>query len=102
MAYLWRDNPATPSQQALFQKATRKRRSRPTQADLLLAMLREARERKSAVELPSIMLTGIAQHGARFHELRNRGFAIENETDNHTGVLRSRYRLTFDPEREAR
>jgi hypothetical protein len=48
------------------------------------------------------MQAGIAQHGARFNEIRARGFVVVNETDRHNGVVRSRYRLTFDPESEAR
>jgi hypothetical protein len=65
-------------------------------------MLREARSQDRPLELPSIMQAGIAQHGARFNEIRARGFVVVNEIDRDNGVVRSRYRLTFDPESEAR
>ena len=54
------------------------------------------------LELPAIMQAGIAQHGARFNEIRSRGFEVENELDRDNGAIRSRYVLKFDPEREAR
>jgi hypothetical protein len=62
-------------------------------------MLRHARANGRAVQLPEIMGAGIAQHGARFNELRRRGFDIENEIkrDAHGRVL-SRYWLQHDPE----
>lgn len=95
----WRDHPATPRQAQLAFRPSRKR-TRPTQADLLIAMLRDARANGGAVELPEIMTVGIAQHGARFNELRSRGFVIRNETsqsdDNRT---LSRYYLEHDRER---
>lgn len=76
---------------------------RPTQADVLITMLRESRADGKPLELPAIMRVGIAQHGARFNEIRARGFVIENELlRSPDGALRSRYRLTFDPEREGR
>lgn len=65
-------------------------------------MLREARSQNRALELPAIMQAGIAQHGARFNEIRSRGFVVANELERDNGAIRSRYRLTFDPEREAR
>jgi hypothetical protein len=65
-------------------------------------MLREARSQGRAVELPAIMRAGIAQHGARLFELRERGFVIVNQMERYDGVIRSRYRLTFDPENEVR
>ncbi len=77
-----------------------KRETRPTQADVLIAMLRERRAQGQPLELPDIMRAGIAQHGARFNEIRARGFVVVNETERHNGAVRSRYRLTFDPERE--
>ena len=47
------------------------------------------------------MRLGIAQHGARFNEIRSRGFVVENELDRDTrGVVRSRYWLRHDPEQE--
>jgi hypothetical protein len=99
---LWQNHPATPRQQSLFTKATRKRSSHPTQADVLIAMLREAHAKGYPLELPTIMQAGIAQHGARFNEIRARGFVVVNETDRTTGSVPSRYRLMFDPESEAR
>ena len=65
-------------------------------------MLRDAKSSNKPVELPEIMRAGIAQHGARLKELRDRGFVIENELDHQgDGLVRSRYWLRFDPEREA-
>jgi hypothetical protein len=65
-------------------------------------MLRDARASGSAVALPYIMSAGIAQHGARFNELRSRGFVVENELDrNGRDSVRSRYRLRYDPERDS-
>src|SRR5580704_7320758 len=98
MSRLWRDHPATPRQQPLAFRASR-RRGRATQADVLLSMLREARTQGRAVELPEIMAAGIAQHGARFNELRSRGFVVVNELDREgRGSVHSRYRLRYDPE----
>lgn len=101
MSGLWKNHSATPRQQSLFSKATRKRRAHPTQADVLIAMLRESRALGKPLELPAIMQAGIAQHGARFNEIRSQGFTVRNETDRHNGAVRSRYWLDFDPEREA-
>jgi|SRR5215472_2824779 len=90
---LWCNYQASPTQ--------RKRFGRATQADVLLALLREARSKGHAVELPTIMAAGIAQHGARFNEIRSRGFVVENELDRDIrGVVRSRYWLRYDPERD--
>ena len=58
MSGLWRDHPATPRQQALF-KAARKSGAKPTQADVLISMLRDARSQNRALELPAIMQAGI-------------------------------------------
>ena len=102
MSGLWQNHPATPHQQALFPKTPRKRNAKATQADVLIAMLREARSQNRALELPAIMQAGIAQHGARFNEIRSRGFEVENELDRDNGAIRSRYVLKFDPEMEAR
>jgi hypothetical protein len=64
-------------------------------------MLREARDKGKPLDLPEIMRAGIAQHGARFAELRERGFVVENELDRDTsGVVRSCYWLRYDPERD--
>jgi hypothetical protein len=101
MSGLWRDHPATPHQQTLF-KPARKRGAKATQADVLISMLRDARSQNRALELPAIMQAGIAQHGARFNEIRSRGFEVVNELDRDNGAIRSRYVLKFDPETEAR
>jgi len=97
---LWRGNKATPRQQRLaFGKSTRQ--GKATQAMALLALLRQARANNKAVELAIIMALGIAQHGARFNELRSLGFVIENELDRDSrGIVRSRYWLRYDPERD--
>jgi hypothetical protein len=100
MSGLWRNHAATLRQQALSSGTARKKR--PTQADVLIAMLRECRSQGTALELPAIMSAGIAQHGARFNEIRAQGFEIENEIDRFHGVVRSRYRLVFDPQRDSR
>ena len=95
---LWREHETTSRKQRL---SLRRQRRRPTQADLLLEKLREARGQSRALELPVIMALGIAQHGARFKELRDRGFVVENEQDRDLdGVVRSRYWLLFDAERD--
>jgi hypothetical protein len=100
MSGLWQNHPATPHQQALFPKTPRKRNGKPTQADVLITMLREARSQNRALELPEIMQAGIAQHGARFNEIRLQGFAVRNETDRQRGAVRSRYWLDYDPEQD--
>ena len=63
-------------------------------------MLRQCRAKNVPLELPAIMEAGIAQHGARFNEIRARGFVVVNETDRQNGLVRSRYWLTVDPESE--
>ncbi len=96
---LWRNHPATPRQQTLPFEGKRKRRKLRTQADLLIGLLRAARANRAPLELPAIMQAGIAQHGARMKEIRDRGFRIENEMDrNADGAVCSRYWLRFDPE----
>ena len=97
---LWRDHPATPTQQTLtFLNKTR--RKQVTQADVLLNALRQARASGRALDLPDIMALGIAQHGARLNELRSRNFEIENEMErDDEGRVLSRYWLRFDPERD--
>jgi hypothetical protein len=76
-------------------------RGRGTQAGVLLTMLRQARASGVSVELPQIMAAGIAQYGARFNELRARGFVIFNQTERRTdGRVLSRYWLHHDPERD--
>lgn len=74
--------------------------NRPPQTELLIGKLREARAEGRALELPEIMRVGIAQHGARLKEIRDRGFKVINELESIKGVLRSRYWLLFDPERD--
>jgi hypothetical protein len=71
---------------------------RLTQTELLIEKLRAARALGKAVELPGIMRLGIAQHGARLKEIRNRGFQVINELESVNGVLHSRYWLLHDPE----
>src|SRR5208337_2207960 len=96
MSQVFRSTP--PSQSGRSSGRIRPRRT--THADVLVALLRYARANGRAVELPDIMGAGIAQHEARFNELRAQGFVVVNETDRHDIVMRSRYRLTFDPEVE--
>jgi hypothetical protein len=95
---LWRNHPATPQQQGLF-TPKKKQRSKPTQADVLATMLRQARGENRALDLPDILKAGIAQFTARIFELRERGFEIENELRRSPdGRTLSRYWLRFDPE----
>lgn len=101
MSGFWRGHPATPHQQDL--PFARRRRKQVTQADVLIGMLRSARTNRIPLELREIMRAGIAQHGARFKEIREQGFEIRNEMERTTeGVVCSRYWLTFDPEVDAR
>ena len=75
---------------------------RPPQTQLLIAKLRERRSEGKPLDLPDIMRLGIAQHGARFKEIRLRGFVIENEMKRENdGRILSSYWLRFDPEQEA-
>ena len=100
MSGLWRDDPATPNQRGLFPES-RKTRKTLTQAELTVEMLRAARTEGRALELPEIMAAGIAQHGARFNEIRARGFVVENELERSAdGRVLSRYWLRYDPERD--
>jgi len=107
---LWKDHPATPRQQRLVFTASgagdgdnhrKKKPGRVTQADVLLAMLRQRRQQGKALELPEILAAGIAQFTARIYELRRRGFVIENELEHVNGQVHSRYWLRYDPEVEA-
>jgi hypothetical protein len=101
MTGFWRSHPATPHQQSLPFEGTRQKRKPLTQADVLIGLLRAARNNRAPLELPAIMQAGIAQHGARFKELRDQGFEIVNEMERTSeGVIRSRYWLQFDPERD--
>jgi Helix-turn-helix domain len=98
---VWQGHPATVRQRILFFRPTRKG-GRITQADLLIELLRESREQGEALGLPTIMLAGIAQHSARFNELRHRGFEVINETERDSGgLVLSRYFLVYDPGRDA-
>ena len=96
---LWRNHPATPHQQSLPFEGKRRKRISPTQAEVLIGLLRIARNNRAPLDLPAIMQAGIAQHGARFKELREQGFKITNEMERSAdGVVLSRYWLRFDPE----
>lgn len=97
---LWRDHLSTPRQEQLAFKLSRKR-TRPSQADVILELLREKRALGKPLQLPEIMAAGIAQHGARFNEIRSRGFVIENKMNRDgNGVVCSRYWLRYDPEQD--
>src|SRR5215469_7957275 len=97
---LWPDHPATTRQEQLAFKPGRNR-ARPTQGDVIIELLREKRAVGKPLELREIMAAGIAQHSARFSEIRSRGFVVENELDRDTpGIVRSRYWLRYDPERD--
>jgi hypothetical protein len=64
-------------------------------------MLRGARAAGRAVELPEILQAGIAQHGARIKEIRQRGFVVRNQLEHSPdGRMLSRYWLECDPERD--
>ena len=72
-----------------------------TLADVIVQLLGDKRALGEPLGLPEIMAAGIAQHGARFTEIRRRGFVIENELNrDNRGVMRSRYWLRHDPERD--
>jgi len=96
---LWRGHPATPNQNLLVFPPEGKHRA--TQADVLIELLRQARRAGRGLELPDIMAAGIAQRGARFNEIRGRGFQIENQLERAAdGRVLSRYFLLHDPERD--
>jgi hypothetical protein len=98
MSKFWRGHPATTHQQQLLFGAARKHR-KPTQTDVLIGLLRDSRSKRPPLELPAIMRAGIAQHGARFKEIREQGFHVENEMERTSeGAVISRYWLRFDPE----
>jgi hypothetical protein len=98
MNQFWRGHPATPNQQQLPFDGTRKRRKPVTQAEVLIGLLRDRCARKTALELPDIMRAGIAQHGVRFKEIRERGFVVRNEMERTADGIHSRYWLEHDPE----
>ncbi len=96
---LWHDHAATPKQNEILFPAQGKQRA--TQADVLIELLRRALAERRGLELPEIMQVGIAQHGARFHEIRLRGFEVENQIERtEDGRTISRYFLRHDPERD--
>ena len=70
------------------------------QADRVLAKLRECRALGVALGLPTIMRElGVAQHGARLRELRQRGHIITNHmTRAADGTICSSYTLDHDAE----
>lgn len=79
----------------------RRKHKRPTQADVIVELLREKRAQGKALELPEIMAAGIAQHGARMNEIRQRGFVVRNELErSHDGRVLSRYWLECDSEQD--
>jgi helix-turn-helix protein len=95
---LWCDHPATPRQEQLAFKTSRRR----SQADVIVELLRQKRAQGKSLELPEIMAAGIAQHGARIRELRQRGFVVRNELERSPdGRVLSRYWLDRDPEQGA-
>ena len=95
---LWLDHTTTSRQEQLPFKSSG-RRARPTQADVIVELLREKRALGKPLELHEIMAVGIAQHGARMKEVRNRGFVVRNELmRSHDGRVLSRYWLDGDPE----
>jgi hypothetical protein len=90
----WHGHPATRKQRQLALN-----RTRPTQADLIIQLLREKRARGKPLEHPDIMAAGIAQNGARMKEIRQRGFIVRNELERSPdGRVLSRYWLDRDPE----
>ena len=101
MSGLWRDNPATPAQQQLAFRPNRKCNRKPTQAEVLLSLLRNARAEGKALTLPEILQTGIAQFTARIFELREHGLIIENELQRADDRVLSRYWLRHDPEQDS-
>lgn len=98
---LWHDHTATPKQARLAFRSSFGKRARPTQADVIVKLLRDKCAQEKPLELPEIMAAGIAQFGARILELRHRGFLIENELERAAdGRFLSRYWLRHDPERD--
>ncbi len=99
-AGLWHDHPATPRQEQLVFQSSRKH-PRRSQANVIVELLREKRAQGKPLELPEIMAAGIAQHGARMNEIRQRGFVVRNELErSHDGRVVSHYWLEFDPEHD--
>ena len=65
-----------------------------TQRAAILRLLLDAKG--SWVPLPEILALGIAQYGARIHELRRMGFSIENKTERIAGARHPWFRLLGD------
>jgi hypothetical protein len=65
--------------------------SRTTQPAAILGVL--LRARGDWVPLPQILALGIAQYGARIHELRKLNFQIENRQENRDGKRHTWFRL---------
>jgi hypothetical protein len=68
---------------------------RKTQRGKILGRLVDARG--AWVPLPQILALGVAQYGARIHELRALGFRIENRKEHIDGVLHTWFRLDSGP-----
>lgn len=99
-AGFWHDHPATPKQKQLVFRSSGKR-SRPTQADVIVALLRDKCALGKSLELPEIMAAGIAQHGARMKEIRQRGVVVRNKLERSSdGRVLSCYWLESDPEQD--
>lgn len=64
---------------------------RLSQAERILKLLQE--RRGDWIPLPEILALGIAQYGARIHELRRDCYKIENRTDHSDGRILSWFRL---------
>ena len=98
---LWSNHPASPKQNQIIFPAHGKRRA--TQNDVLAELLRRTRAGERGLGVWEIMHAGIVQHGARFNELRRRGFVIENQIERtEDGRVISRYFLIHDPERDGK
>jgi hypothetical protein len=74
---------------------------RPSQKARVLRMLREARAAQRAVHSTEFMEAGIPKFKVRIRELQRAGFGIGERDCFHGGGCRcSRFRLTFDQERD--
>gem|GEM_PF-5982391 len=96
----WVNHEATPNQQKIVYGQSPKR-NRPTQAELLIEMLRRARQYGKPLMLPEIMALGIAQHTGRIFDIRARGFKVTNNLSRLGSVVHSSYVLEHDPERDS-
>jgi hypothetical protein len=94
---LWHGHDATPAQVSLFDQPDQSAK-KPTQADLILNLLRLARARGTPLPFPEILKLHVGQYNARLKELRQQGYEIKNEmTRTADGTIHSTYRLVFDP-----